>query len=241
MTAAAAGAGAPGPATGVAVRDDEPSLVRRRRPGRRIPAGALLLVLAAALVLSLLVRTVLVQAFSIPSDSMDPTLVPGERVVVLRSAVAGDISRGDVVVFDGAGTFAPAPEPATGPARIGEAAGVLLGFRPGEVDFVKRVVGLPGDRVTCCDDTGRITVNGEPLEEPYVHPGDAPSEVRFDIEVPAGRLWLMGDHRSDSADSRAHLGDPGGGTVAVDDVIGRVVAVTWPLSALRTVAAGGER
>jgi signal peptidase I len=195
------------------------------------------LVLAIALLLVLLVRTFLVQTFSIPSDSMRPTLEPGERVLVWR-VDAADVERGDVVVFDGTGTFSDAPADPEGPAALGAAVAGLLGFRPGESDYVKRVVGLPGDRVTCCDAQGRLLVNGQPLEEPYVYAGDSASDVEFDIEVPDGRLWLMGDHRSDSVDSRSHLGSPGGGTVAVDDVIGRVVAVTWPLGSAGTVERG---
>ncbi|WP_432511714.1 signal peptidase I [Kineococcus sp. SYSU DK001] len=209
------------------------------RPSTRrgTTGGRAVLVLAVALLLVLLVRTFVVQTFSIPSDSMRPTLEPGERVLVWR-VDADDVRRGDVVVFNGTGTFADAPPAPEGLARLGAAAAGLLGFRPGEADYVKRVVGLPGDRITCCDEQGRLLVNGEPLDEPYVHPGDAASEVEFDIAVPQGRLWLMGDHRSDSVDSRSHLGSPGGGTVSVDDVIGRVVAVTWPLGAAGTVERG---
>ncbi|MEZ0163898.1 signal peptidase I [Kineococcus sp. LSe6-4] len=206
--------------------------------GLRSSRGArAVLVLAVALLLVLLVRTFVVQTFSIPSDSMQPTLRPGERVLVWR-VDAPEVRRGDVVVFDGTGTFVDAPPDPQGLAAVGAGIAGLLGFRPGESDFVKRVVGLPGDRITCCDDRGRLLVDGEPLEEPYLQPGDAPSDVRFDIAVPPGRLWVMGDHRSDSADSRSHLGSPGGGTVALGDVIGRVVAVTWPLDAVGTVARG---
>ncbi|WP_432499619.1 signal peptidase I [Kineococcus gynurae] len=201
---------------------------RPRGPGVRIVVA-----LTVALVLALLLRTFVVQTFSIPSDSMDPTLRPGERVLVWRSLgdPAADLRRGDVVVFDGSGTFAPSPPEPTGLAALGAAIGQGLGFRPGEADFVKRVVGLPGDRISCCDAQGRLLVNGEPVDEPYLFaPGSPASATAFDIEVPAGRIWLMGDNREQSTDSRSHLGSPGGGTVAVDDVIGRVVLVTWPLS-----------
>ncbi|GMA88823.1 hypothetical protein GCM10025868_40730 [Angustibacter aerolatus] len=204
---------------------------------------------AVALVLALLVRVLFVQAFAIPSGSMEPTLDPGDRVLVSRIAYrVGDVQRGDVVVFDGQGSFSDAPPAPVGAlARVVRAAGSAVGLRPSEHDFVKRVVGLPGDRVACCGTDGRLTVNGVPLDEPYVLPGDSPSDVRFDVVVPPGRLWVMGDHRSDSADSRAHLGDPGGGTVPVERVVGRVVLRFWPLDRAgrlpdpTTSAAGASR
>lgn len=178
---------------------------------------AVLLVLAV--LTTWLVRSYLVAPFSIPSGSMENTLRPGDRILVDRlSYRLHDVRRGDAVVFDGTQAF-----------------GSLNGG--GTTDYVKRVVGLPGDHVVCCDDQGRITVDGSPLDErAYLHPGDVPSELRFDVRVPSGRLWLMGDHRSDSLDSRSHLGDPGGGFVPVDKVIGRVLVVVWPLDRLGTRA-----
>ncbi|GAA3042956.1 hypothetical protein GCM10020000_22590 [Streptomyces olivoverticillatus] len=138
--------------------------------------------------------------------------------------------RGDVVVFDGTDSFvhdAPAENPLTALVRKGASAVGLM--RPAETDYVKRVVGIGGDRVTCCDKRGRLAVNGVPVIEDYLHPGDEPSQVPFDIVVPEGKLWVMGDHRSDSRDSRDHLGEPGGGTVPVDRVIGRADWIGWPL------------
>jgi signal peptidase I len=114
--------------------------------------------------------------------------------------------------------------------RVLGGAASALGVNLGEQDFVKRIIGMPGDHIVCCDRQGRLTVNGTPVQEPYVMPGDKPSELTFDVVVPQGRLWVMGDHRSDSADSRAHLGDPGGGTVRLTDVVGRAAVTYWPLS-----------
>lgn len=173
---------------------------------------------AVVLVAGILVRTFVVAPFSIPSRSMTETLQVGDRILVDRlSARFRDVRRGEIVVFDGSDTF-----------------GAVDGSRSaGETDYVKRVIGVGGDRVVCCDGRGRLTVNGDPVdEEGYLYPGDKPSELRFDVRVPEGRLWVMGDHRSRSRDSRAFLGAPGGGTIPTDDVIGPVLAVVWPLSRL---------
>jgi signal peptidase I len=112
-----------------------------------------------------------------------------------------------------------------------------LSIRLNESDYVKRVVGLPGDHVVCCDISGLLTVNGIAVVEPYLYPGDKPSDLTFDVTVPVERVWVMGDHRSDSADSRAHLGDPGGGMVRLDDVIGRAGMIYWPPSRVGVLGA----
>jgi signal peptidase I len=201
---------------------------RRWSRSARLCAGA-----ASLLVFLLLVSAFVVQPFLIPSSSMSPTLEVGDRVLVNKLAyrIGNSPGRGDVVVFDGRESFVQ-EEGADGNAvtglvrKAGAAAGLV---RPRETDYVKRVIGVGGDRVRCCDKRGRIEVNGVPLDEDYLHEGDEPSAVPFDIEVPQGRLWVMGDHRSDSSDSRAHLGDPGGGTVPVERVIGRADGIGWPV------------
>jgi signal peptidase I len=182
----------------------------------------------------MLVRGLLVESFYIPSASMEPTLTPEDRILVNKIGGASSLQRGDLVVFDGTRTFAdraagPGSDQSSAVVRIMGSIASTLSIHLNESDYVKRVVGLPGDHVVCCDTRGLLTVNDVAVEEPYLYPGDKPSDLTFDVTVPAERIWLMGDHRSDSADSRAHLGDPGGGMVRLDDVIGRAGMIYWPL------------
>ncbi|HEY5248438.1 MAG TPA: signal peptidase I, partial [Dermatophilaceae bacterium] len=165
----------------------------------------------------------------------EPTLMPGDRILVNKIGGASSLQRGDLVVFDGTRTFADrAAGPGSGPssvvARIMGSMASRLSIHLNESAYVKRVVGLPGDRVVCCDARGLLTINDVVLEEPYLYPGDRPSDLTFDVKVAAGRIWVLGDHRSVSADSRAHLGDPGGGMVPLDDVIGAAGLTYWPPS-----------
>jgi signal peptidase I len=243
------------PVAGSAAAGAPASAGRRGQSGARRRQGPSWLVLVGvALLVMLVVRGLLVQSFYVPSGSMEPTIEPGDRILVNKLVSGDEVQRGDVVVFDGTTTFASADRsPHEDDGLIGRTlagAASLVGVDLGEQDFVKRVVGLPGDHVVCCDSAGRLTVNGVPVRETYLFPGDVPSDLTFDIAVPAGRLWVMGDHRSDSADSRAHLGDPGGGTVRTQDVVGRASATFWPLSrmggferpsSLASIPAAGSR
>ncbi|HOI04047.1 MAG TPA: signal peptidase I, partial [Dermatophilaceae bacterium] len=143
------------------------------------------------------------------------------------------IERGDVVVFDGTDTWGkPAgSDTASGPRQLLTSILAIVSLSSG-ADYVKRVVGVPGDHVVCCDVDGRLTINGVAVNEPYLYPGNPPSTTRFDVTVPAGKIWVMGDHRSASADSRSQMGKPGGGMVPLDDVVGRAWVRYWPLDRL---------
>ncbi|SNS66208.1 signal peptidase I [Streptosporangium subroseum] len=188
-----------------------------------------------ALVLALIIKTFVIQAFYIPSESMENTLLVNDRVLVNKPVYRiRDIERGDVVVFSGVESWdgeVQFEEPSNPVAGFFRWVGTAFGVVPGEKDYIKRVIGVAGDTVKCCDAQGRVTVNGVPLDEKsYLYPGDKPSTSEFEIKVPADRLWVMGDHRSVSLDSRSHQGDPGGGTIPVDKVIGRAFVIVWPFS-----------
>jgi len=203
---------------------------RRKRPFWR----DLVVIVVAALALTILLKAFVVEVFSIPSGSMENTLVPGDRVLVSKIVYRfRDIARGDVVVFSGQGSWGPdAPPPPGNPfLRLWGDLTNLVGVTAPGTDYIKRVIGVPGDHVVCCDAQGRITVNGVPLnEQSYIHPGDVPSTVPFNITVPSGRLWVLGDNRADSDDSRYRTTDPGGGTVPENEVVGRAFVVIWPPS-----------
>jgi signal peptidase I len=189
-------------------------------------------IVVIALALSLLIKTFLFQAFSIPSTSMENTLLVGDRLLV-NKLVPGpfDLDRGDIVVFADPGGWLNEPPPPSGGAVRDGVRDVLtfVGLLPANSNdhLIKRVIGLPGDRVACCDPQGRITVNGTAVTEPYVYPGDKPSREPFTVTVPAGRIWVMGDHRGASQDSRAHR-DRDDGTVPMEAVVGKAFVIVWP-------------
>ncbi|WP_433246926.1 signal peptidase I [Streptosporangium sp. CA-135522] len=198
------------------------------------------LLVVVSLLLALLIKSFVIQAFYIPSESMENTLLINDRVLVNKLVYyTRDIERGDVVVFSGVDSWkgeVDIEEPSNPVAAFFQWAGTVFGVVPGEKDYIKRVIGVPGDTVKCCDAKGRVTVNGIPLEEEsYLYPGDKPSAQSFEIKVPEGRLWVMGDHRSVSYDSRMHQGDPGGGTIPAEQVIGRAFVIVWPFSRATTL------
>ncbi len=189
-----------------------------------------IVLLTTALVLAIVVKALFVQAFFVPSGSMEPQFVEGDRIIVEKiSYWNDDVHRGDVVVFDDPGGW-------LGVAESREATGVVqqgleaIGLYPTGGHLVKRVVGVGGDRVECCDNRGDVTVNGVRLRESgYLKDGVSPSEQTFDVKVPTDSLWVMGDNRLQSGDSRVHIGDTGGGFVPADAVVGKVWSIVWPL------------
>jgi signal peptidase I len=191
-----------------------------------------------AIVLTVLLKAFVVQVFSIPSGSMENTLLPGDRILVSKIVYRfRPIARGDVVVFSGAGSWDPAAvTPSNLVVRYWDDLVNAVGVAAPGTDYVKRVIGIPGDHVKCCDAQGRVTVNGVPLnEKSYIYPGDAPSQVQFNITVPPGRLWVMGDNRADSDDSRYRPASPDDGTIPKSAVVGRAFVIIWPLSRINDI------
>ena len=186
-----------------------------------------------ALVVSLLIKTFLVQFFYIPSGSMENTLQVKDRVAVNKLPfLSKNISRGDVVVFRDPDNWLPEITDYTTNQYIAKAKGALVAVgvlpNPAKQYLVKRDIGVAGDHIVCCTKSGNLTINDVEVTEPYIFAGNKPSEMNFDVTVPKDKLWVMGDHRGASADSRYHQDDINKGFVPLSRVTGRVVAVIWP-------------
>ena len=204
---------------------------RRRRPRSALVELVVLGVIAVGL--ALIITTFMVQPFFIPSGSMENTLEVGDRVLVNKLVYDfRSIHSGDIIVFDGNGSWDFNPPSDTNIiSKFFSNLEGIVGIRHDSSIYIKRVIGVPGDHVACCNAKGQMTVNGVALtEQSYLYPGNQPSQLKFNITVPAGRLWVMGDHRSVSYDSRGHMGNPGGGTIPESAVIGRAFVIIWPPS-----------
>lgn len=209
-----------------------------RKSGWKVLLRDVVVIFVIAVLVSFLIKTFVARSFYIPSGSMENTLQINDRIIVneLQPSVF-PLSRGDVVVFKDPGGWLPAAAPQTGnPIQQGVGAVldfVGLGASDSDQHLVKRLIGLPGDHITCCNALGQMSVNGVPLKEPYVllpAGQQAVSAKPFDVTVPAGKVWVMGDNRYNSADSRYHMDDPTKGFVPMGDVVGRAFVVSWPVS-----------
>jgi len=195
-------------------------------------------IVGAALVISFVVKTFLFRSFYIPSASMESTLMIDDRIIV--NQLVPDLfalQNGDVVVFSDPGGWLPPKQPLDTDivtVALDLIANVVgFGGSDSQDHLVKRLIGLPGDRVVCCDADGKLSVNGNAVDEPYIQTGGsdgAASGMEFDITVPDGSLWVMGDNRYDSADSRYNQDKPGNGYVPIENVVGRAVIVSWPIA-----------
>lgn len=194
----------------------------------------ILTILVIALMLSFLIKTFLFRAFYIPSGSMENTLQIDDRIFVNQLVPEPmALNRGDVIVFkDTLGWLADQPSKPRGAFSWIEDAATFVGISPdnSQQHLVKRVIGLPGDTVKCCTVDGKVSVNGVAITEPYIYPGATPSEFPFEVTVPAGHVWVMGDHRNNSEDSRFHQSKNGTGFVPIENIDGRAVVIAWPTS-----------
>lgn len=197
----------------------------------------ILIIIAIAVLVSWFVKTYVVRSFFIPSGSMQNTLQVHDRILVNEIATnQSTLNRGDIVVFQDPGGWLDKIT-RTEPTLIEQVLGVAGLTAPDSGNhLIKRIIGLPGDHVVCCDELGQITVNGTPLDEPYIRELDRPSSSQpFDVEVPEDSLWVMGDNRNSSSDSRTHLSSPGKGFVPIQDVVGKAFLVVWPIAHIRFI------
>ena len=215
--------------------EDPPS--ERKSRGVWLFLRDILFILLAALVISFLIKTFLIRSFYIPSESMENTLQVNDRVIVsLLTPTLSPIQRGDVVVFtDPGGWLGPENVVPQASSPVTDVLAFLGLAAPDDNDhLIKRVIGLPGDKVSCCSATGQLMVNGTPLVEPYITlpPGVTQSdEYTFKVTVPKGDIWVMGDNRDMSADSAYHYYRKDVSPyVPISDVTGKALVISWPIN-----------
>jgi signal peptidase I len=203
------------------------------------------IIIVSALVVSIIVKTFFIHFFYIPSGSMENTLQVGDRIAVNKlGSYFGEAKRGEVVVFrDPAGWLGtPSESDDSKIIQTIKSGLVTVGVLPDPAKqyLIKRVIGVGGDTVTCCDKKGYLTVNGVSVSEPYIFTGDKPSDTDFKVTVPKGFVWVMGDHRGASADSRFHTDDIHKGMVPLSSIVGRATVVVWPLNNINFLSSGSE-
>ena len=203
------------------------------------------IIVVSALIVSIVIKTFLLHFFYIPSGSMENTLQVGDRIAVNKlGALFSDIKRGEVAVFSD-------PDKWLGEAPIDDGLSISSKVKSGLITvgvlpdpakqyLIKRVIGVGGDNVTCCDSSGKVQVNGVSVTEPYIYPGDKPSEVKFNVDVPKGFIFVMGDHRGASADSRFHPDSANNGMVPLSKVVGRAIFIVWPLNNIAFIPKGDD-
>ena len=202
-------------------------------------------IIIAALVVSIIVKTFLVHFFYIPSGSMENTLQVGDRIAVNKlGALFTDIKRGEVVVFGDPDNWLgnSSQSEDSGIGAVVKTGLITVGVLPDPAKqyLIKRVIGVGGDKVVCCDKAGKIQVNGVSITEPYIFAGDKPSDMQFNVEIPKGFIWVMGDHRGASADSRYHPESANNGMVPLSKVVGRAIFVVWPLTDIALISKGED-
>jgi len=216
-----------------------------RRPKKGSLLRELPIIIVSALVVAIIVKTFFIHFFYIPSGSMENTLQVGDRIAVNKlGSYFGEAKRGEVVVFrDPAGWLGtPSESDDSKIIQTIKSGLVTVGVLPDPAKqyLIKRVIGVGGDTVTCCDKKGFLTVNGVSVSEPYIFTGDKPSDTDFKVTVPKGFVWVMGDHRGASADSRFHTDDIHKGMVPLSSIVGRATVVVWPLNNLNFLSTGSE-
>jgi len=221
-------------------REPNPPRAPRSRDHRRRPSlgREVVVIVVVALALSVFVRVFLFQAFFVPSQSMEDTLLVKDRILTSKvTTKVGGVSRGEVIVFSDPGGWLPPGLESGGPTGWVKNGLTFVGLLPSDSgqDLVKRVIGVAGDRVACCDPQGRIVLNGVSLDEPYIKPGGGTAQQKFDVIVPPDSVFVLGDNRGDSSDSRFHL-DANNGAVPLGNVVGRAVFRMWPLDRLGFLA-----
>jgi len=203
------------------------------------------IIVVSALIISIVIKTFFLHFFFIPSGSMENTLQVGDRIAVNKfGALFSEIKRGEVVVFSD-------PDKWLGEAPMNESSSITNKLKSGLITvgvlpdpakqyLIKRVIGVGGDNVTCCDSSGKVQVNGVSITEPYIYPGDKPSEMKFNVDIPKGFIWVMGDHRGASADSRFHPESANNGMIPLSKVVGRATFIVWPLTNAAFIPKGEE-